>query len=81
MANRNKLVVPGVESALEQMKLEIAQEFGFKDYDSIDKGALTSRENGQIGGEMTRRLIAMGQQQLANQSFQSSTNEQQQNLH
>ncbi|MCY8111088.1 acid-soluble spore protein SspD, partial [Bacillus spizizenii] len=28
MASRNKLVVPGVEQALDQFKLEVAQEFG-----------------------------------------------------
>ena len=28
MANRNKLVVPGAQSAIDQMKYEIANEFG-----------------------------------------------------
>ncbi|MDF2608166.1 MAG: Small, acid-soluble spore protein alpha/beta type, partial [Bacillales bacterium] len=28
MANRNQLLVPGVEGALEQFKYEIASEFG-----------------------------------------------------
>lgn len=70
MANRrsNKLVVPGVENALNQMKLEIAAELGIHDYDNIDKGALPSRINGMVGGTMTKRLIEMGQQALANQS-------------
>jgi hypothetical protein len=61
--NSNKLVVPGVKQALDQMKYEIAQEFG------VTLGAdTTARENGRVGGEMTRRLIAMGQQSLANGS-------------
>lgn len=86
MANRNnsnKLVVPGVSAALNQMKLEIAREFGFENYDSIDKGELTARQNGQIGGEITKRLIAMGQEQLANQhlSQQYTQDIQQDNLH
>lgn len=75
MANRNranKLVVPGVSDALNQMKLEIAAELGFSDYDNIDKGALPSRVNGAIGGAMTKRLIEMAQQQLAGQATNQS---------
>jgi small acid-soluble spore protein A (major alpha-type SASP) len=61
MANRNQLVVPQSEMVLEQLKNEIAQEFG------INYGAnATARENGRIGGEITKRLVAMAQQQLAN---------------
>jgi hypothetical protein len=73
--NSNKLVVPGVEQALNQLKLEIAQEFGFTNYDEIDKGELTARQNGSIGGEMTKRLIALGQQQLMNESFNTKENQ------
>lgn len=55
------------DTQLTQMKLEIAAEFGIHDYDSIDKGELSSRTNGRIGGEMTKRLIALGKQQLMKQ--------------
>ncbi|WP_066289897.1 alpha/beta-type small acid-soluble spore protein [Bacillus sp. FJAT-29937] len=62
---RNKLLVPGVENALEQMKYEIAGEFG------VQLGAdTTARANGSVGGEMTKRLVAMGQEQLKNQQGQ-----------
>jgi hypothetical protein len=55
----NQLLVPGVENALEQMKLEIAQEFG------VELGPdATARANGSVGGEMTKRLIQMAEQQL-----------------
>lgn len=64
MANRNKLEVPEARKALTQMKLEIAAELGITDYDKIDKGELSARQNGQIGGEMTKRLIEMGQRAL-----------------
>lgn len=70
--NRNKLVVPGSENLLNQMKLEIAQELGIANYDQIDKGALPARVHGAIGGTMTKRLIEMGQQMLANQSTAQS---------
>lgn len=55
----NKLLVPQSEMILEQMKQEIANEFG------IHYGAdATARENGKIGGEITRRLVQMAQEQL-----------------
>lgn len=57
--NRNQLLVPGAEQALNQMKFEIAQEFG------VQLGAdATSRANGSVGGEITKRLVALAQQQL-----------------
>jgi hypothetical protein len=59
---RNKLLVPGAESALSQMKEEIANEFG------VQLGAdTTARANGSVGGEMTKRLIKMAEQQLGQQ--------------
>ena len=49
----------GVEQALDQMKYEIAQEFG------VQLGAdTTARSNGSVGGEITKRLVAMAEQQL-----------------
>lgn len=57
--NRNELLVQGAENALDQMKYEIAQEFG------IQLGAdTTSRANGSVGGEITKRLVALAEQQL-----------------
>jgi small acid-soluble spore protein A (major alpha-type SASP) len=56
---KNKLLVPQSEMVLEQMKNEIAQELG------IRYGAdATARENGAIGGEMTKRLVKLAQEQL-----------------
>jgi hypothetical protein len=57
--NSNQLLVSGVEQALEQMKYEIAKEFG------VQLGADTSsRANGSVGGEITKRLVSMAEQQL-----------------
>ncbi|PYF09059.1 alpha/beta-type small acid-soluble spore protein, partial [Ureibacillus chungkukjangi] len=43
--SRNKLTVPGAEQALDQMKYEIAQEFG------VQLGPeASSRANGSVGG-------------------------------
>lgn len=53
----NRLVVPNVESAIQQMKQEIAQEM------NVTLGAeTTSRQNGSVGGEITKRLVRMAQQ-------------------
>ncbi|NWQ44327.1 alpha/beta-type small acid-soluble spore protein [Bacillus sp. EB106-08-02-XG196] len=62
---RNKLVVPGSENVLNQMKEEIANEFG------VQLGAdTTARANGSVGGEMTKRLVAYAEQSLRNQQGQ-----------
>lgn len=65
MANRgsNQLLVPGVAQALDQMKYEIATEFG------VQLGAdSTARSNGSVGGEITKRLVQMAEQQLGGSS-------------
>ncbi|PLS18834.1 spore protein [Bacillus sp. M6-12] len=55
----NSLLVPGAEQALQQMKYEIASEFG------VNLGAdTTSRANGSVGGEITKRLVQMAQLNL-----------------
>ena len=64
--NSNKIVVPGARQALDQMKLEIAQELGMSNYDSMDKGNLPSRQNGYVGGYMTKKLVEMAQQNMSN---------------
>ena len=65
MASRNKAVVPEARQALNQMKLEIASELGLSNYDSVDKGSLTARQNGYVGGYMTKRLVEMAQRQMS----------------
>ncbi|OIJ10924.1 spore protein [Anaerobacillus arseniciselenatis] len=58
----NQLVVPGVQQALDQMKYEIASEFGVQ----LGPDA-TSRANGSVGGEITKRLVQMAEQQMGGQ--------------
>ena len=50
---------------LNRLKTEIANELGLSNYDQIDKGNLTARQNGYVGGYMTKRLVEMAEQQLA----------------
>ncbi|MEH7336921.1 alpha/beta-type small acid-soluble spore protein [Neobacillus drentensis] len=57
--NRNQHLVSAAEQALDQMKYEIALEFG------VQLGAdTTSRANGSVGGEITKRLVRMAEQQF-----------------
>lgn len=67
MANNNssnQLVAPGAQQAIDQMKYEIASEFG------VNLGAdTTARANGSVGGEITKRLVQMAEQQLGGGSF------------
>lgn len=58
MANRNETLVQS--TALDNMKYEIASEFG------VQLGAdTTARQNGSVGGEITKRLVAYAESQLA----------------
>jgi hypothetical protein len=66
----NKVVVPGAKQALNQMKMEIANELGMNNYQAMDKGNLTSRDNGYVGGYMTKRLVEMAEQQMAGKQQQ-----------
>lgn len=51
----SKLVVPGAKQAIDKMKYEIASEFG------VNLGPdTTSRANGSVGGEITKRLVQNG---------------------
>ena len=56
---KNRLVTSSSKEILDNMKYEIAREFG------VNLGPDTSsRLNGSVGGEMTRRLVNLGLQQL-----------------
>lgn len=70
MERTNKTLVPRelekfVGPALDQFKLELAAELGIPDYDQIDKGELTSRQNGRVGGNMTKRMVDFAEAVLA----------------
>ena len=89
MARNNRTVVPASRQMIDQMKYEIAAEFGlqvggFGGLAGMDAefasdlgevggytnrghsnwGHLTSRENGSVGGEITKRLIRQAEQTL-----------------
>ena len=65
-SSNNKMVVPGSKQAIERMKYEIANEFG------VNLGPdATSRANGSVGGEITKRLVQLEQNQISGSNYQA----------
>ncbi|WP_064198950.1 alpha/beta-type small acid-soluble spore protein [Brevibacillus brevis] len=59
MTRSNRLLNGQAIIALNQLKYEIANEFG------VTLGAeTTSRQNGSVGGEMTNRLVQLAESQM-----------------
>lgn len=61
----NQPVTQGARAALDQLKLETASELGIANYAQTYKGDLPSRVNGSVGGYMTKKLVALAEQQLS----------------
>ena len=64
-SNNNNYVVPQAKAAMEQFKMEAANEVGVplnKGYN----GDLTSRQAGSIGGQMVKKMIEKYEQDLQN---------------
>ena len=51
--------------ALNSLKTEVANELGLSNYEMTDKGNLTARQNGYVGGYMTKKLVEMAEKQMA----------------
>ena len=65
MSSKKNPVKPGAKNGLNNMKSQVAKELGISGYDTMDKGNLTARQNGYVGGIMTKKLIEMAEQQLS----------------
>ena len=62
-----KVRVPGAKNSIDKMKYEIANEFG------VNLGASSSsRDNGLVGGEITKRLIENGMNKSSSNSKNTS---------
>lgn len=59
--NKNRLVVPEAKEAVDFMKYEIANEANCQ-----MQGETLAMISGSIGGEMTKRLVELGEKQLQN---------------
>ncbi|MFD2117739.1 small, acid-soluble spore protein, alpha/beta type [Paenibacillus yanchengensis] len=61
----NQLVVPQATQALNQMKMEAAQELNIQFSPDGYNGNLSTRDAGSIGGYITRKLVQIAEQQLS----------------
>ena len=53
----NKGLVPEAKQGLNRLKTEVASEVGLQDYENTDKGNLSSRQNGYVGGNMVKHMV------------------------
>ena len=56
MTSSNKIVVPEAKNAMEQFKMQAANEVGVPLKQGYN-GDLTSRQAGSIGGQMVKKMI------------------------
>ena len=61
----NEPAAPNASNFLNNFKYEVASELGINNYQSVDKGQLTSRENGYVGGYMVKKMIEAQERQMA----------------
>jgi len=54
--NNNRIVVPGARAAMDQFKMEAAQQVGVTLKQGYN-GDLTARQAGSIGGQMVKKMI------------------------
>lgn len=56
MTRSNKVLVPQAKEGLNQFKIEAAREVGTPLTEGYN-GDLTSRQNGSVGGQMTKKMV------------------------
>lgn len=64
MSNRNKLVVPEAKQALDNLKMEIAQDLGYPAINGVNSAMYPALVNGLS----VREMVRMGEQMLVNKS-------------
>ena len=67
MARSNKTLVPEAKQALNQFKMEAANEVGVNLTQGYN-GDLTSKQAGSIGGQMVKKMIQSYENTLAGKS-------------
>lgn len=65
MSRSNQLIVPQANQALQQMKLEAAQELGVQIPADGYYGNVSTRDAGSLGGYITKKLVQIAEQQLS----------------
>jgi small acid-soluble spore protein D (minor alpha/beta-type SASP) len=61
---RNTILNPNARKAMDQLKFEIAGQVGV-DFNQAYKGNISSRDNGSVGGGMTRKVWSQYQNSIA----------------
>lgn len=74
MARNKKTLVPEARGALEDLKLEVADEQGIELKEG-DNGDMKARDAGRIGGNMVRELIREGEKNLSGKGRNRSDTE------
>ena len=69
--NNNRVMNKNAKPALKNLKTEVANELGMTNYDQTDKGNLTARENGYVGGYMVKKMIQYAEQNMPSASSAS----------
>ena len=59
----SKILVPEAEKAMRSLKHSVASDFGI-DFTIEDKGNLSSKQCGKVGGEMVRRIIEQAKRDM-----------------
>lgn len=62
--NGNRNLVPEAKQGLNRLKNEVASEVGLQNYENMNKGDLTSKQNGSVGGEMVKRMVESYEQSI-----------------
>ena len=62
--SRNRVEVPEAKGAMDQFKMEVANELGVPLTNGYN-GNLTSAQNGSVGGEMVRKMIKRQEESMA----------------
>ena len=60
----NEPAAANASNFLNNFKYEVANELGINNYQAVDKGQLTSRENGYVGGYMVKKMIQYAEQNM-----------------
>lgn len=68
MSRKNRLVNPLARQAMDNFKLEVADELGLINKIKTDPGQMTTREAGKIGGTMVKKMIAAAEEDMSSNS-------------
>lgn len=66
MSRQKNPKVPEAKSALDKFKFEVAREIGVPLKEGYN-GDLTSYQNGSVGGQMVKKMIAAQEKEMMNQ--------------